>query len=130
MVMVGPPRPTGPAPSRGHSLVGDIKNYVPVTDAMLKNPPPGDWLMARRNYQAWSYSPLDEINRGNVKELKLAWSWSMNEAGANQAMPLIHNGIMYLGNTGNIMPGVRCRDRRAALGKTRLAPPPSAVSAP
>jgi len=99
----GPPRPTGPAPSRGHSLVGDIKNYVPVTDAMLKNPPPGDWLMARRNYQAWSYSPLDEINRGNVKELKLAWSWSMNEAGANQAMPLIHNGIMYLGNTGNMM---------------------------
>ena len=43
----GPPRPTGPAPSRGHSLVGDIKNFVPVTDAMLKNPPPGDWLMAR-----------------------------------------------------------------------------------
>ena len=98
-----PPRPAGPAPSRGHSLVGDIKNYVPVTDAMLKNPPPGDWLMARRNYQAWSYSPLDEITRGNVRELKLAWSWSMNDAGSNQAMPLIHNGILYLGNTGNMM---------------------------
>ena len=82
---------------------GEVKNYVPVTDAMLKNPPPGDWLMARRNYQAWSYSPLDEITRGNVKELKLAWSWSMNEAGANQPMPLVHNGIMYLGNTGNMM---------------------------
>ena len=95
--------PAGGPPSRGHSLVGDIKNYVPVTDAMLKNPPPGDWLMARRNYQAWSYSPLDEITRGNVKELKLAWSWSMNDAGSNQAMPLIHNGIMYLGNTGNMM---------------------------
>ncbi len=99
----GPARPAGPAAPRGHSLVGDIRNYVPVTDAMLKNPPPGDWLMARRNYQAWSYSPLDEINRGNVKELKLAWTWSMNDAGANQAMPLIHNGIMYLGNTGNMM---------------------------
>ena len=98
-----PARPAGAAPSRGHSLVGDIKNYVPVTDAMLKNPPPGDWLMARRNYQAWSYSPLDEITRGNVKELKLAWSWSMNDAGSNQSMPLVHNGIMYLGNTGNMM---------------------------
>ena len=42
---------------------GEVKNYVPVTDAMLKNPPPGDWLMARRNYQAWSYSPLEEITR-------------------------------------------------------------------
>lgn len=98
-----PLRAAGPPPSRGHSLVGDIRNFVPVTDAMLKTPPPGDWLMARRNYQAWSYSPLDEITRGNVKELKLAWSWSMNDAGSNQAMPLIHNGVMYLGNTGNMM---------------------------
>ena len=92
-----------PRRARGLSVQGEVKNYVPVTDAMLRNPPAGDWLMARRNYQAWSYSPLDEITRGNVKELKLAWSWAMNEAGANQAMPLVHNGIMYLGNTGNMM---------------------------
>ncbi len=97
------PRPAGPPPSRGHSVQGEVKNYVPVTDAMLRNPPPGDWLMARRNYQAWSYSPLDEITRSNVKELKLAWSWSMNEIGSNQPMPLVHNGVMYLGNTGNMM---------------------------
>ena len=98
-----PARPAGPPPSRGHSVTGEVRNYVPVTDAMLKNPPPGDWLMARRNYQAWSYSPLDEITRGNVEDLKLAWSWSMNEIGSNQPMPLVHNGIMYLGNTGNMM---------------------------
>ena len=47
-------------------------------------PPAGDWLMARRNYQAWSHSPLTEITRANVKDLRLAWSWSMNEGGANQ----------------------------------------------
>ncbi len=97
------PRPAGPPPARGHSVQGEVKNYVPVTDAMLKNPPPGDWLMARRNYQAWSYSPLDEITRGNAKDLKLAWTWSMNEIGSNQPMPLVHNGVMYLGNTGNMM---------------------------
>jgi alcohol dehydrogenase (cytochrome c) len=97
------PRPPAAQPSRGHSVQGEVKNYVPVTDAMLKNPPAGDWLMARRNYQAWSYSPLDEIDRGNVKELRLAWSWAMNDAGSNQPMPLVHNGVMYLGNTGNMM---------------------------
>jgi alcohol dehydrogenase (cytochrome c) len=97
------PRPAAAEASRGHSVQGEVKNYVPVTDAMLRNPPPGDWLMARRNYQAWSYSPLDEITRNNVRELRLAWSWAMNEAGANQPMPLVHNGIMYLGNTGNMM---------------------------
>ncbi len=99
----GGPRVPAAQPSRGHSVQGEVKNYVPVTDAMLKNPPAGDWLMARRNYQAWSYSPLDEITKGNVKDLRLAWSWAMNDAGSNQPMPLVHNGIMYLGNTGNMM---------------------------
>jgi alcohol dehydrogenase (cytochrome c) len=105
--------PDGPAPggrgqaapvARGLTVIGEVKNYVPVTDAMLRNPPPGDWLMARRNYQAWSYSPLIEITRDNVKDLKLAWIWSMREqGGANQPMPLVHNGIMYLFNTGNVI---------------------------
>ena len=45
------------------TIAGEVRNYVPVTDEMLKNPPPGDWLMARRNYQAWSYSPLTEVTR-------------------------------------------------------------------
>ena len=99
----GAPRPAAVQPSRGHSVTGEVKNYVPVTDAMLRNPPAGDWLMARRNYQAWSYSPLEEIKKDNVKELRLAWSWAMNDAGSNQPMPLVHNGIMYLGNTANMM---------------------------
>lgn len=98
-----PARTGGAQASRGHSVQGEVKNYVPVTDAMLKNPPPGDWLMARRNYQAWSYSPLEEITKSNVKDLRLAWSWSMNDTGSNQPMPLVHNGTIYLGNTANMM---------------------------
>jgi PQQ-dependent dehydrogenase (methanol/ethanol family) len=90
--------------ARGLTVSGEVKNYVPVTDAMLRNPPPSDWLMARRNYQASSYSPLGEITRDNVKDLKLAWIWSMREqGGANETMPLVHNGIIYLFNTGNVI---------------------------
>ena len=70
---------------------------------MLRNPDPGDWLMVRRNYQGWSYSPLNEITRANVKDLKLAWVWAMQEGGANQPMPLVHNGIMFLVNPLNIL---------------------------
>ena len=55
------------APARGLTVAGEVRNYVPVTDAMLKNPPPGDWLMARRNYQGWSYSPLTEITRATSR---------------------------------------------------------------
>jgi alcohol dehydrogenase (cytochrome c) len=102
-VAAGPQRPQGPPPPRGLSVAGEVKAYVPVTDAMLRDPDPGDWLMARRNYQAWSYSPLAEITTRNVKDLKLAWTWSMNETGANQPMPLVHNGVMYLTNTLNMV---------------------------
>src|SRR5690606_7359257 len=92
--------PPGP---RGLTVEGEVPGYVPVTDAMLRNPPPGDWPMARRNYQGWSYSPLDQITRENVKNLRLAWVWAMNEGIASQPMPLAHNGILYLVHTGNMV---------------------------
>jgi alcohol dehydrogenase (cytochrome c) len=99
----GPPAGRGAAPApRGITIAGEVKNYTPVTDAMLRNQDPGDWLMVRRNYQGWSYSPLNEITRANVKDLKLAWVWSMYD-GTNQPMPLVHNGIMYLVNPLNIL---------------------------
>ena len=47
-----------PPAQYGVTVPGTVSNYVPVTPEMLRNPPPQDWLMARRNYQAWSYSPL------------------------------------------------------------------------
>ena len=72
-----------------------------MTDQMLRTPPAGDWLMARRTYQAWSHSPLDEITTANVGTLRLAWAWNMNEGGSNQPMPLVHDGIVYLTNTMN-----------------------------
>jgi alcohol dehydrogenase (cytochrome c) len=86
---------------RGLTVSGEVKNYVPVTDEMLRNPDPGDWIMIRRNYQAWSHSPLTEITTKNVKRLRLAWVWAMNDGGANQPTPIVHNGIIYLSNTSN-----------------------------
>lgn len=91
-------RPSGP---KGLTVAGEVKNYVPVTDEMLRNPDPGDWLMIRRNYQAWSYSPLTAITNRNVQNLRLAWVWAMNDGGANEPTPIVHNGIIYLSNTSN-----------------------------
>ena len=113
----GAPRPLAAQPSRGHSVTGEVKNYVPVTDAMLRNPPPGDWLMARRNYQAWSYSPLDEITHDNVKELRLAWSWAMNEAGVEPADAARAQRHHVSRQHRQHDAGARRRDRRADLGK-------------
>jgi alcohol dehydrogenase (cytochrome c) len=90
-----------PIRPKGLSVKGEVKNYVPVTDDMLLHPDPGDWLMIRRNYQAWSYSPLSQVTTANVKNLRLEWVWAMNEGGANEPTPIVHNGIVYLSNTSN-----------------------------
>jgi alcohol dehydrogenase (cytochrome c) len=51
--------------------------FVPVTDAMLAKPEAGDWLMWRRTLDSWGYSPLDQISRNNVAQLKQVWSHEM-----------------------------------------------------
>ena len=90
-----------PAAPAGITVAGEVRNYVPVTEAMLRNPDPGDWLMIRRDYRASNYSPLTQITRDNVKNLRLVWSWAMNEGGTNQPAPIVHNGVIYLNNPGN-----------------------------
>ena len=76
--------------------------FQPVTEEMLLDPAPGDWLMWRRTYDAHGFSPLDQVNRENVDDLELVWSWAM-EPGTNQPTPLVSNGIMYLPNSGDVV---------------------------
>ncbi len=75
-----------------------IDALTPVTDEMLKSPPDGDWLMWRRTYNGWGYSPLDQINKENVGNLRLAWAWSMTP-GRTQETPLAHDGIVFIQNS-------------------------------
>ena len=100
---VAPPvdRSTG-GPATETTTYTSIADYVPVTDAMLRDPDPDDWLMYRRTYDGWGYSPLDQSTRDNVHQLALAWVWSM-PAGTNQPTPLVHDGVMYLANPDNVI---------------------------
>ena len=76
---------------------------------MLAHPSDGDWLMYRRNYQGWSYSPLKQITPDNVKNLQLKWAWAMNEGGASEVTPIVHTGIMFLSNTSNTVQALDAR---------------------
>lgn len=87
----------------GLSVKGVVQRYTPVTEADLRRPPAGDWLMVRRTYQATSNSPLRQINRSNVRDLQLVWSWAMVEGSANEPTPIVHDGVMFLANTGNLV---------------------------
>jgi alcohol dehydrogenase (cytochrome c) len=82
-----------------------VPNFVTLTDQMLRTPKPDDWLIHRGNYQSWGYSPLDQINKSNVKNLQLVWSRAM-EPGINQMTPLVYNGVMYLGNPGDVIQAI------------------------
>lgn len=80
------------------SANAQVKGFVSVSEDMLRDPPPGDWLNWRRTDDAWGYSPLDQITVDNVDQLQLAWSWAMDDTGGQEAAPLVHDGIIYLPN--------------------------------
>jgi len=58
--------------------------------------PGGEWLSYGRTYQEQRFSPLNKINRDNVNELDLAWSFKFDTARGMEATPLVHNGVIYV----------------------------------
>ena len=120
--------PAAAAKARGITHPGEVKNYRNVTDAMLRNPPASDWLMIRGNYAAHNFSPLNQITTDNVKSLQLVWSWSMNNGGTNQPAPLVHDGILYLNNTGNILQALDAKTGDLRFGKTNYGAQPGAAA--
>ena len=76
------------------------RSFEPVTDAMLQDPDPADWLNWRRTLDGWGYSPLDQINTESVHQLQLVWAWQLGP-GNSQPTPLVHDGVMFIPNTGN-----------------------------
>src|SRR5262245_1782558 len=72
-----------------------------VTADRLNNPDkePQNWLMNHRTYDAQRYSPLDKINKANVKALKLAYALAIGGTAANenlQSTPLAEDGFLYI----------------------------------
>jgi len=93
----------------------EVANFRPVTEEMLRNPPPEDWLNWRRTDNNWGYSTLVEITTQNVPQLQLTWSWAM-EMGSNQPTPLVHDGIMLLAEPGRHHSGAGRGHGRPNLG--------------
>ncbi len=95
-----------PAAATAQSVTRD---YETVTDAMLASPADGDWLMWRRTYGHWGYSPLDQIDASNVADLRLAWAWTM-ERGRQETTPLVHDGMMFLAQSCDYVEALDARD--------------------
>ena len=77
-----------------------LAGLSPVTDAMLERVAPEDWLLWRRTYDAYGFSPLDAIDRTNVGDLRVAWSWSL-PPGPNESTPIVHDGVLFIHGYGD-----------------------------
>ena len=93
----------------GVLVAGTVQDFEPITEAMLRNPPAGDWPMLRRDYGASSFSPLRQINASNAHRLQLAWIWPMRDGGTNQPSPLAYRGTIFLNNTGGVVQALDAR---------------------
>ncbi len=80
-------------------------DFEPVTDALLQDPAPGDWLMWRRTLDGWGYSPLDQIDRQNVSELRMVWSRALTD-GNQQGTPLVYDGVLYMPNPRDVIQAI------------------------
>src|SRR5262245_60415432 len=69
--------------------------FVPVTEAIQVNPDPADWLHISRTYNQHRFSPLNQINKTNVAQLRMAWSRGL-PAGTQESTPIVYRGVMYV----------------------------------
>lgn len=76
------------------SLIAQAPAFKPVTDAVLANPDPADWLMISRTHDQHRFSPLTQINKSNVGKLRVAWSRGL-PAGTLETTPIVYRGIIY-----------------------------------
>ena len=92
------PPPT-PAPTLPMPAI--LQTYQPVTAERLLQPSDGDWLMIRRTYDGWGYSPLNQITTSNVARLQPVWVFSTGVPNGHEAPPLVNNGVMFMATPGN-----------------------------
>ena len=81
-----PPQPLAPFPE--------------VTDEMLWKPSPSDWLSWRRTLDSHGFSPLNQVNRNNVSQLRMVWTRPLGQ-GNQESTPLAYNGTLFVPMSGD-----------------------------
>lgn len=107
------PRVTRPNP---------LDRYSAVTDEMLAAPPASEWLGWRRTWDAHGFSPLTQITKANVANLRVAWSWSL-PPGSNEGTPLVHDGVLFAHGMGDRVQALDARSGDLLWEYRRALPP-------
>ncbi|HTP90540.1 MAG TPA: PQQ-dependent dehydrogenase, methanol/ethanol family [Xanthobacteraceae bacterium] len=86
---------------------------------------PQNWLMNHRTYDGQRFSPLDKINRDNVRNLKLAYAVALGGTSANEnleATPLAEDGFLYIVDQWGILYKIDARSGDAGRILWRMDP--------
>ena len=59
---------------------------------------PHNWLAHGRDYNEQRFSPLKKINKENISQLELEWSFDMDTTRGLEATPIVDNGVMFVTN--------------------------------
>jgi PQQ-dependent dehydrogenase (methanol/ethanol family) len=74
-----------------------LTNTLAIADELLElQQNPNNWVMPAGNYNNQRYSKLDQINKDNVQDLKMAWSFSTGVLHGHEGNTLIIDGTMYV----------------------------------
>ena len=84
------------------NLLAQQTEFPPVSDEMIQNPADGDWLMWRRTLDSWGYSPLDEISKDNVADLRMVWTRDL-ATGTGEITPLAYNGMLFVPQASDVI---------------------------
>jgi lanthanide-dependent methanol dehydrogenase len=87
--------------SRTLSILGAVSALAAgsayANDDLIKmSQNPNDWVMPSRTYDAQRYSPLKQINTGNVGKLQVAWTFSTGVLRGHEGAPLVVGNVMYV----------------------------------
>lgn len=117
-VLLAQQPPGQPAP-----MPAILQTYKPVTADRLKQPEDHNWLMNRRTYDGWGYSPLGQITPANVAQLVPVWSFATGVAFGHEAPPLVNDGVMFVATPQNQVIAIDARTGKVLWRYRKQAPP-------
>jgi PQQ-dependent dehydrogenase (methanol/ethanol family) len=77
-------------------LAGRLKTLAQIDGGRIADPPTSDWLSNGRDYREQRFSPLSQINTGNVTKLGVVWEFRTFSTRALEASPIVANGVMFI----------------------------------
>jgi len=87
----------------------DHSKTTPVDSAAIMTADNSGWRSHGRTYDESRFSPLDKVNAETVSTLGLAWSYDLSSTRGIEVTPIVHDGVMYVTSTWNIVSALDAR---------------------